>query len=351
MCICVEENVSQFEDHPYLQHLSNSQALITTYAARRAGFVAAVLEKSRLADEFVRDARTLRAKAARAQSPIDLLHMDDIRAALLTAAGVSDKATTHLDDADQSEILREYVQRVLEPAGEQWCEELVYRFLLTRGDTLGGKIRNLVGVWAQRKFSEYIISEFRVSGREFQWFSKLANRWQPATELAEIDDVRAFTWITGYMPRVLAYNLGVPLIRTDEEAAGDVTGEGASSRGGKNVDLCLLNWTPDEYRARTQRLRMVKDAQQYVAFGELKGGIDPAGADEHWKTASAHLLRIRRSFLSLQSQPYLFFVGNAIETSMAGEIWGMLESGDLNNAANLADERQVVSLVAWLCSL
>ena len=89
----------------------------------------------------------------------------------------------------------------------------------------------------------------------------------------------------------------------------------------------------------------------YIALGELKGGIDPAGADEHWKTANAHLGRIRRSFAALPSMPQLFFVGNAIEASMAGEIWNQLESGELANAANLTDDRQAVSLASWLCNL
>ena len=40
-----------------------AQELVTTREAKRAGFVAAVLEKSHLADEFVTDARTLRVKA------------------------------------------------------------------------------------------------------------------------------------------------------------------------------------------------------------------------------------------------------------------------------------------------
>ena len=46
--------------------------------------------------------------------------------------------------------------------------------------------------------------------------------------------------------------------------------------------------------------------------------------------------------------PQLFFVGNAIEASMAGEIWNQLASGELSNAANLTDDRQAVSLVSWL---
>jgi hypothetical protein len=49
--------------------------------------------------------------------------------------------------------------------------------------------------------------------------------------------------------------------------------------------------------------------------------------------------------------PALFFIGNAIESSMAGEIWSMLERGELTNAANMTEDRQSVSLVSWLCAL
>jgi hypothetical protein len=337
---------------PYRAHLLSSQDLVTTPAAKRAGFVTAILEKSKLADSFIRDARTLRAKASAARTPEDLLNLEDIQAALLTAAGVSDKAANYLDANDRREILREYVKNVLAPAGDKFVEELVYRFLLTRGDTLGGKVRNLVGVWAQRQFTNYIVSEFRVAGRELRWLDARRTRWQPIDALTDPDQVRAFTWTTGYLPRVLAYNISVPLIKTDEEMAGEsATAEDARSRGGKNVDLCLLHTTADAYIARPTRPRAVKESQHYVALGELKGGIDPAGADEHWKTASAHLARIRRSFAALGAAPALFFIGNAIEASMAGEIWGMLERGELTNAANMTDDRQAVSLVSWLCKL
>ena len=33
----------------------------------------------------------------------------------------------------------------------------------------------------------------------------------------------------------------------------------------------------------------VENPKHYLACGELKGGIDPAGADEHWKTAGKAL--------------------------------------------------------------
>jgi hypothetical protein len=65
-------------DRPYRAHLNSSQDLVTTPAAKRAGFVTAVLEKSKLADSFIRDARTLRTKASAARTPEDLLNIEDI---------------------------------------------------------------------------------------------------------------------------------------------------------------------------------------------------------------------------------------------------------------------------------
>ena len=89
----------------------------------------------------------------------------------------------------------------------------------------------------------------------------------------------------------------------------------------------------------------------YIALGELKGGIDPAGADEHWKTARTSLSRIRDAFNGHELSPHLFFVGGAIENSMAEEIWNQLEDNTLGNAANLTDANQVASLCRWLCNL
>ena len=335
---------------PYQNHLSNSAALVTTKEAKRAGFVSAVLEKSRIADAFITDARTLKVKAEMAKSPEELLNIIDIQADLLTAAGVSDKATAYLDETDRQEILQKYIERVLKPAGTKFVEELVYRFLLTRGDTLGGKIRNLVGVWAQRKFSEFVVSNLQLAGTDFEWFHREELKWKSPDILSDFDQIKALSWKeSGYLPsRVLAYNMLVPFIKTDEEA--DV-GDSEATKRGKNVDICLLSCTPEEYRSKAKRPKIVRDLQQYIALGELKGGIDPSGADEHWKTASAHLSRIRRSFAGLQSSPHLFFVGNAIESNMAGEIWSQLTSGLLANAANLTDDRQAVSLTTWLCNL
>jgi type II restriction enzyme len=86
-------------------------------------------------------------------------------------------------------------------------------------------------------------------------------------------------------------------------------------------------------------------------LGELKGGIDPAGADEHWKTARTALGRIQTVFARNELKPHTFFMGTAIAKKMAQEIWDELEAGTLENAANMTIDDQVVSISRWLCNL
>ena len=109
------------------------------------------------------------------------------------------------------------------------------------------------------------------------------------------------------------------------------------------MDLSLFNATPGTLDETYP--------ESYIALGELKGGIDPAGADEHWKTAKAALERIRRSFFRVKQNPHIFFIGAAIEKKMASEIWDELEQGILSNAANLNDDNQIASISHWICNL
>ena len=152
--------------------------------------------------------------------------------------------------------------------------------------------------------------------------------WHPvAADNTDIEvQLRGLSWSRQGRNRTVIYNLQVPLIK-------------------KNVDLCLFDCEP----ANLDSAKKAPD--RYIALGELKGGIDPAGADEHWKTANSALTRIRNAFTKKRLSPKLFFVGAAIENSMASEIWTQLDEGTLSNAANLTGSNQVASLCNWLTSL
>lgn len=314
----------------FRSHLSGKDDLVTTYEATRAGFVSLALEKSRRATPFVAQARALKQAAGQTKQAGDLLNMQDIRSALLTAAGVSDKAATHLEEPDKAKAITGLIDQFLKPAGANFVEELVFRFLLTRGDTLGGSMRNIGGFLAQLRLTQCILAQLRVSGRPYHWQPGKAAAWQPMPDNdADVGpNVYGLCWETQGKPRTLLYNVTPPFVK-------------------KNVDLCLFACDREDDSRPS-----LEDASLYLAVGELKGGIDPAGADEHWKTARSAIIRIHDAFKkSKQQRPATLFVGAAIENAMAGEIWDMLRKGALSNAANLTVDAQMASLSTWLCEL
>lgn len=270
------------------------------------------------------------AKAQQVNEPADLLKVAGIHHALLTASGISDKAAGHMDQTVQNESIQALIKTYLEPAGASFREELVYRFLLTRGDTLGGAMRNVVGAIAQRRFTSMLLARLHNSG--ISYFYRIADSaaWTPHTEEATpamLEIIKFVSWRNNSGWRVMAYNQKVPIVD-------------------KNIDMNLLACSPEDFSRAT-----LSDPANFLALGELKGGIDPAGADEHWKTADSALKRIRDAFAARKRSPSLFFIGAAIEQAMANEVWKHLKAGSLANAANLTVDRQLTALCDWLVSL
>jgi Restriction endonuclease BsobI len=60
-------------------------------------------------------------------------------------------------------------------------------------------------------------------------------------------------------------------------------------------------------------------------------------------------VRIHKAFEKYN--PATFFIGAAIETKMATEIWSLLEDGTIDNAANLTDDDQIAAITRWLSAL
>ena len=86
-------------------------------------------------------------------------------------------------------------------------------------------------------------------------------------------------------------------------------------------------------------------------LGELKEGIDPAGADEHWKTGNTALNRIREAFANQNLKIDTSFIAAAIEKKMATEIFTQLQNKTLSFAANLTADIQLVNYCNWLLKL
>ena len=263
---------------PFNNHLKSYEDLITPYEETRAGFIVLALEKNRTATPFIEQAKALKVFASRAKTPKELLEINEIQDSLLTAAGISDKAKTHLQEGDKQEAIKGLIEKFLEPSGNSFVDELVYRFLLTRGDSLGGRMRNLGGKLGEWRFTRTLISTCSVSGVDLEYLDSERKNWMRLNTEPETErQLRGLHWLSHGNGRTLIYNLRVPTVE-------------------KNVDFCLFDCSPNEIVSGRNKNSAHHKPEKYLALGELKGGIDPAGADEHWKTANSALARIRTAF-------------------------------------------------------
>lgn len=313
------------------RYITSADSLVTTHEETRAGFLSIALEKNRVGDPFVKNALAFKAMVAHTKSAEDLLKIPQVRPFLVTAAGLSDKSLAYLNEEDQTMAIQELNEKFLKPAGAAYIDEATFRYLLIRGDAVGGIMRNKIGNLAQERLIRAIYSSMSVRGIRCTRLLKGSKRWENVN-LTEADaeaNIKALHWTASAGERTLVFNAKIPTVRN-------------------NVDICLFASRIDEYNLKA----LVRHNERALMFGELKGGIDPAGADEHWKTGSAALNRIRTSF-SAAGFPDIktSFVGAAIERAMAEEIYEQMEAGVLTNATNLTKNNQLIEYCNWLIEL
>ena len=307
--------------------------LVTTHEQTRTGFLKIALEKNMISDPYVKRALAFKAMVTRTSSkPSDLLKITDVRPFLLTAAGLSDKSMNYLTESDQTEAIKELIKKFLEPAGEEYIDEAIFRYLLIKGDAVGGTMRNRIGALGQERLIRSILSCLCVRGMEYQWVSNDDNsKWIPHSDndFGIEKTLKALHWKSRSGDRTLGFNLKILAVN-------------------KNVDICLFKCCPQNY----DQGKIASQSDKVIMLGELKGGIDPAGADEHWKTANTALSRIRTSFSSIGMEKIkTSFVGAAIATAMAKEIYEQLQKKILTNAANLTNTEQMTEFCNWVLSL
>lgn len=316
------------------KYIDKPTDLVTTYNERKIGFLSIALRKSKEAGYYLNLASSFRTIADNHDDPLELIDNEDIIVSMCEAAGVSTKARSYLQPNDIKSILTDFVEEYLVTAGEFYVDELINRYLLTQGDALGGRMRNIVGGLAGEKLTQNIISALIVRNYEFEYFEKYSKKWISGTLFQEDQSklVKALRWTDGKKSRLLYYDLTVPIVK-------------------KNIDIVLFNKSDVNNNNAKEFKAFISNHENYLALGELKGGIDPAGADEHWKTANTALTRIRIAFKKLNKEIFTVFIGAAIETAMAQEIYEQCKSTELSNCANLTKPKQLAEVCDWFIRL
>lgn len=313
------------------KYIKKSSDLETTYEETKIGFLSIALRKSKEAKHYINLANAFRTIVENYNNPLDLVDLDDITISMCEAAGVSTKARSYLQPKDTKEILTDFIEEYLLPTGERYVDELISRYMLTQGDALGGRMRNIVGGLAGEKLTQNIISVLQVRNYPFEYFDKRTKEWVNGKLFNDESPsiTKAIRWQTGDKSRLLYYDLTVPIVK-------------------KNIDIVIFKNSEINNKQPQLFKSFISNPENYLVLGELKGGIDPAGADEHWKTANTALSRIRNAFGELNTNIKTVFIGAAIEAAMAKEIFGQYKSGDLSNCANLTKPNQLSEICDWL---
>ncbi len=244
-------------------YITSLEDLITTHEQTRAGFLAIALEKNLVGDPYVKQALAFKSMVSHTKGPDDFLAMPSIRPFMLTAAGLSEKSLQHLNSDDHTLVIKELIEKFLKPAGPAYIDETIYRFLLTKGDAVGGTMRNRIGAMGQEKLVRCILSCMSVRGITYEWVdgNNSTFRWfvKRSDDTGVEKTLKALYWANAYGPRVLGFNMTNSIVK-------------------KNIDICLYNADKANY----EQGKIAKShPEKAIMLGELKGGIDPAGADEH----------------------------------------------------------------------
>ncbi|WP_118986614.1 AvaI/BsoBI family type II restriction endonuclease [Photorhabdus sp. CRCIA-P01] len=276
-----------------MRTVTKASDLVTTKEATVNGFSWQANEKANRTKAFFSNANYFIKAANQIKSIEDIRRDKIITDVVIASCMLSKKSLSHLTREAQDEIITNLIEfeKLQDP---EYVNSLVRKYFLTSGDSLGGTMRNIVGQSAQEKLTEAIV-----------------------TRLGQI----------GIRPSRLfnTSNKTVTICWNDRRVIFDKKPQFI----GKSVDIIVVKGTS----AATGNLENPED---YLCCGELKGGIDPAGADEHWKTAKTALERIAVSFENQGiNMPKFIFLGSAIETAMSTEIFSLLQSGWLSGAANI----------------
>lgn len=348
--------------------IKSAKDLQTRRESTRQGFIDQAYEKSKRAITIENHVHDFMLALKNVRQVEDLLDLNAYWSDLIAAASYSLKAWGYAkagETSDQQKArLRErfveiYERCKNETTDEECCltlfrERILFRSLLTQGESLGGSMRNWIGRVGADSLVEAI--QTVLAGQGTTEYAKRSTKVQRIRW-----ENRLLLFDTKPTLHIKGERVEVTLSSSSEEEA-----ETSKELPLNNIDMILLDTSHipqaqtmwgDSLPLNTEDLLqaekgLLKNPGYYLACGELKSGNDPAGGDEHWKTAWAAFDRIRNpSSVTKDFQPELFFVGRAIEAVMATNIFERLESGVFSFAANLSNPQQVAGLAQWLTTL
>lgn len=208
------------------------------------------------------------------------------------------------------------------------------------GDSLGGTSRNEVGRMAMMRLVNPLIRYLHSKGNLAQILYSLKGK----IAVSEGDEDE--TEDEGVMERELmriTEQTNIETMLENFETHRIIYHELETVNGSKLLFNRQLTWKSDaekEYRLGPDLHSSVGDNDMFWA-AELKGGADPAGSDEHWKTATQALGRIIDAAEKTGRQrPMLSFIATILVDRVARDAQEWIDQGKLTSVYNLTQMYQ-----------
>jgi len=201
--------------------------------------------------------------------------------------------------------------------------------LANLGDSLGGTSRNEVGRISSTEVVRYIVKYLHPKNRITRIVYKLKGI------IGDDDD------------RDIGKELTVDI---SEDTDIDVLISNLEEKRVKYQELHFSNgysllldrqikWYSDdekEYKIGPDFHSTNDNSNSMLWMAELKGGADPAGSDEHWKTATQALVRvIEASEKTGREKPFISFIAAILVERVAVEAQQWIDEGELTSVYNL----------------
>lgn len=203
------------------------------------------------------------------------------------------------------------------------------------GDSLGGTSRNEVGRMAMVRVINPLIRHLHSRGRLSEVFYSLKGQVVIKEEEVEeeIEEVNV-----GQQKLVITTQTDIEARLKHFEAYRVVYHELGTKNGSRLLLNRQLKWYDSiggVYKVGPDLHSQVGDIDMLWA-GELKGGADPAGSDEHWKTATKALDRIiDAAEATNRPKPMLSFIATILVGRVAREAQSWIAQGKLKSVYNL----------------
>ena len=202
------------------------------------------------------------------------------------------------------------------------------------GDALGGISRNEVGRYAAAEILHYLIIHWHNLG----YLHSIYYSFKPNFQIEEETEESHFNGTQ----RVLTINpqIDVPEFLKIAESNRVKYQEIVLNNGYHLLLDRQITWHEQTSEGRSYRIGpdlVSKTVSIDMAWaGEIKGGADPAGSDEHWKTATQALNRILEAAEKTgKPQPQLSFLATILVDRVAIEAQRWIDDGKLTSVYNL----------------